>query len=260
MPYKLSLSKKEIMDHFDTILREIVKLEEKTDSVALGSLTSARQYVPLYETVVARTPKQGRVLDWGCGNGHFSYFLKSQAYIAHAYAFGIPSLVDSDSSDPSFIFRQGDPKEPVILPYESAKFDTVVSVGVLEHVREFSGNEEGSLREFRRILKPGGHFVCFHFPNKYSWIEFAARALKRFNHLYRYSDEDIENFAKITGFELVEHRRYGMFPRNIFGWPKLRWLTNTTWFADVFDFIDRRLSRLFRPIVQNHMFVFRNPG
>lgn len=33
------------------------------------------------------------------------------------------------------------------------------------------GEELASLAEIRRILKPGGLFFCYHFPQKSGWVE-----------------------------------------------------------------------------------------
>jgi len=44
------------------------------------------------------------------------------------------------------------------------KFDAVVSVGVLEHVKETGGSEIGSLREIFRILKLNGYLSVTTFP------------------------------------------------------------------------------------------------
>ncbi len=49
------------------------------------------------------------------------------------------------------------------LPYEDVKFDTIVSLDVLEHVRDYGA----VLAECWRTLKPGGHFIAV-FPPYYS--------------------------------------------------------------------------------------------
>jgi len=75
-----------------------------------------------------------------------------------------------------FEHRRGDPREPVILPFAADAFDLVFSVGVLEHVHEAGGDARGSILEIERVLKPGGHFLCFHLPNRYAWGKIFGRS------------------------------------------------------------------------------------
>ena len=39
--------------------------------------------------------------------------------------------------------------------------------------------EAESLVEIRRVLKSGGHFLCFHLPNQYSYVEAVSRLARR---------------------------------------------------------------------------------
>ncbi|MBQ4132690.1 MAG: methyltransferase domain-containing protein [Desulfovibrionaceae bacterium] len=50
------------------------------------------------------------------------------------------------------------------------------SIGVFEHVHETGGDQLASLKEISRVLKPEGFFLCFHLPNKYSWVELGMQA------------------------------------------------------------------------------------
>jgi 2-polyprenyl-3-methyl-5-hydroxy-6-metoxy-1,4-benzoquinol methylase len=60
--------------------------------------------------------------------------------------------------------RFGIQVEPIqheyVLPYDSASFDALLSVGVLEHV----ANERASLAEIAQVLKPQGLFFASSFP------------------------------------------------------------------------------------------------
>src|ERR1022692_4090848 len=88
------------------------------------------------------------ILDWGCGKGHVSKLIRDLG----------PKHLDScdllsDSGDSTFgqeapiIKRFSIPVMPLqheyVLPYDSASFDALLSVGVLEHV----ANERASLAE-----------------------------------------------------------------------------------------------------------------
>ncbi|HSM83954.1 MAG TPA: class I SAM-dependent methyltransferase [Nodosilinea sp.] len=220
-----------------------------------ASVVGAHQYRLLYGLCDRYLPPGGQVLDWGCGHGHFSYYLLHRGYETHGFAFvEFPLLPELAAG--GFHFWRGRLEEPVALPYGDGRFDGVVSVGVLEHVREHGGDEVASLREIRRLLKPEGVFICYHFPNRYSLIELAAARLPdKYHHPYRYTRADIDEFCRQAQFELLAVGRYGLLPRNMFG--HLGALGQRRWVARGWDGCDRTLSQLFSPLCQNYYFVAR---
>jgi SAM-dependent methyltransferase len=68
--------------------------------------------------------------------------------------------------------------EDVAFPHEDSRFDAVLSCGVLEHVRD----PDASLDEIRRILAPGGILYCHKLPNRRSYTERIAKAMRRHYH------------------------------------------------------------------------------
>ena len=97
---------------------------------------------------------------------------------------------------------------------EDGAFDCVFSIGVLEHVFETGGDEVASLREIRRVLKPGGHFLCFHFPNKHQWVEPVGKLLGIAEHFHRrkYTISNVKTFTEATALRLVDYGRYNVSP------------------------------------------------
>jgi SAM-dependent methyltransferase len=198
------------------------------------------------------------VLDWGAGNGHFSYFLSRAGHRVTGYSFS-PFLYERWLADPAYRFVRGEDHEPVKLPFPDASFDAVASIGVLEHVRETGGDEAGSLAEIGRVVRPGGVFVAYHFPNRDSWIDHVARRVPgKHHHLHRYTRADIEALVRGAGLELLGAGRYALLPRNslhrVFG-P----LRDARWTAEFWDRLDAALGAIAAPIVQNHWFVARRP-
>jgi SAM-dependent methyltransferase len=186
------------------------------DLDVFGNRVSSGQYRAVYEAAVGCLPERASVLDWGCGNGHLSYFLVRMGYRTTGFSFlESPRLMRQFGE--RFCFVQGSDKEPMALPFDPESFDAVVSMGVLEHVRETGGEEHASLCEIRRILKPGGVFLCAHFPNRYSWIEFLTRNFlpSKFHHRYRFTPGDIRGLWGGAGFDLRLVRRYAWLPRNL---------------------------------------------
>lgn len=245
----------------ETILAELVARSEEHPEDSLlqfGSLLSAHQYRRLYDLARRHLPAGGRVLDWGTGNGHFSYFLQRSGYRAAGF-----SLLDGAFvawlPRPGYSFTRGDPRQPVQLPFPDGAFDAVASVGVLEHVRETGGSDAGSLGEIARVLRPGGIFLCYHFPNRWSWIDWAARRVPGMHrHDFRYERADIEALTAGAGLELLDARRYGVLPRN-FGGGLPRSLRRSRGAARLWDHLDTLLTIPLSAWSQNYYFVARKP-
>lgn len=230
------------------------------EMLQFGSLASAHQYLPLYRLWRRHVPVGSEVLDWGAGNGHFSYFLARAGYRATGYSFLPYSYERWLPKGAPYRFVAGSDSEPVKLPFGDEWFDAVASIGVLEHVRETRGNEHRSMAEIARVLKPGGTFVCWHFPNKWSWIDSLARKVPgKHRHLYRYTREDVKRLVAGSGLELLETHRYGLIPRNTVH-RLLGPARDAGWAAALWDAADAVLSLPFNAIAQNHCFVARKPA
>ena len=239
------------------ILLELNDLARADESlVQFPCLAGGHQYLRLYRLFRRHVEPGGQALDWGAGNGHFSYFLVRAGYRASGYsleAWTPPTWLDGVG----YRFACGRIHDPVTIPFPEASFDAVASVGVLEHVRETGGNEIASLREIKRVLRPGGVLVCYHLPNRYSLIDAVARLLPVHHHVYRYTRQDISRLAGAVGFELLAAGRYGMLPRNPLGrLPQA--VRRSLRLARAYDITDDLLSRLLSPICTNYYFVARS--
>jgi SAM-dependent methyltransferase len=116
-----------------------------------GWTTSGDQLEAL---VRSRLTPESRVLDLGCGRGG----------VVELFWKDVKLAAGLDPDSPSLAHRS--PGMPIIrgvgeqLPFAGESFDLVVSVWVLEHLRD----PETVFREVRRVLRRGGHFV-FLTPN-----------------------------------------------------------------------------------------------
>lgn len=217
---------------------------------------SGAQYIKSYELANRFIPSSAHVLDWGTGSGHFSFFLLTRGHMVDAFGIDASECVLRDQLCAEFpesyklTIEQAAVSQ---LPYTDTTFDAVVSIGVLEHVRETGGTEAASLAEIHRILKDDGIFLCYHLPNRYSLIELLSRFCKnKYSHRYRFTSQQIRSYAKEAGLEIIELRRYGVLPRLI-----MRKVPFFDKLVNVINRLDDILSFLFSPICQNYYFVAR---
>lgn len=156
------------------------------------------------------------ILDWGGGPGFLAYLLESLGFTTTYYDIkhDFPSynhVLAKLAADKVFV------DDPVKLPFAEASFDAVISCGVLEHVPDASG----SLREICRVLKPGGLFFIYHFPNRWSWTEAVAGMVGRENHDVRWTKSQLLREVRDAGLEIERFDYRYMVPRNLVGMGSL---------------------------------------
>lgn len=207
------------------------------------NIATQAQYRTAYD-VAARYVRPGdQVLDWGCGNGHFSLYLETLGARITGYSFEPRPAVMANA--PQFTFVPGTDGDPRALPFPNASFDAVVGVGVLEHVWELGGDERASLAELARVTKPGGTMLTFHLPNQSGWVEKAVGALKLNKHFHKrkYEAGEIRVLWADAGFDVVSLGLYNALPR-----AELRLLPgivkNSAAFTALYDLADASISRI----------------
>ena len=126
-------------------------------------------------------------------------------------------------------------------------------------MRETGGTEAGSLAEISRILRPGGAFICTHFPNRTSLIDWAASHVPgKHRHEFKYSQGDIEKLVADARLTLLAVDRYGFLPRtSLGGLPGP--LRRSRVLAALWDGLDGALAFVLSPLCQNYQFVARKP-
>ena len=130
---------------------------------------------------------RARTLDVGCGTGYQLRWLgeRSRAYgvdlAAEALSFcrerGLDGLVQGRAER---------------LPFADGSFDVVLALDVLEHLQD----DAGALREWWRVLVPGGHVVLFVPAYEFLWSgeDYVSR------HARRYARASLAERLKEAGF------------------------------------------------------------
>ncbi|MDD1750279.1 MAG: methyltransferase domain-containing protein [Methanothrix sp.] len=221
------------------------------------NITTAAGYRFVFKKTQAKLPQKSVVLDWGSGDGRFTYFLLKNGMNVTAYSIENNLKIESAlrTNWPSE-FKYCVHQNPRTLPFASETFDAVFSIGVLEHVRETGGNELDSLRELKRVLKPKGKLLCFHLPRKYSWIEYLATVLnvKQYHHTYLYSRRDVIHLLNEAGFRLLEIDRYNVVPRTTLSrLPDV--VKNNILFCAAYNVLDSVVAATFPFFAQNIYFM-----
>ena len=179
----------------------------------------ALQYNKLITLIKKYSKENQEVLDWGGGAGHLSAMLSLLKRKATLF-----SIVNKDDTwdilrkyfDIKFIY---DPQGIRKICVDDKCFSTIISCGVLEHVRETGGDESDSLKDLAEHLEFDGHIIIYHLPLRYSYIEWISRNFRNcYSHPFRYNYSDINNIVKkITNLEVIDYGRYQILPRRIFG-------------------------------------------
>lgn len=214
------------------------------------------QYAPVYEKTLQYVQMNRSALDWGCGNGHFSYFLLQQNIAVTGYSFDRPPPYLIDHKEYRFV--AGNQSEPTNIPFSSQSFDYIFSIGVLEHVDEMGGSEEKSMLEIHRLLKPGGLFLCFHLPNQHQWVEPLIKKLRisEYTHPKRYTEGEIREIVSRCEMTLESIGLYNFLPRNPFIKAPIT-IRDSRLLGTIIGFLDRILGRILARFCTNYYFIAR---
>lgn len=179
------------------------------------------RFVEAYcESKLRRPLADLKILDWGCGKGQITKLMFNLA----------PTCIyccDIQESRGDSAFGQNTPLLEMIgrrptplrhawqLPYSDDEFDAVLSVGVLEHVP----NDRESLKEIRRILKPGGLFFCFFLPATFSWTQKIDRMRGVTYHDRLYNKRLVTDMLREAQMTLLDVWYRQLFPKNSVRYP-----------------------------------------
>jgi SAM-dependent methyltransferase len=187
--------------------------ELEAQDIALEEYTSPKLLMPRYERDMAElalvelfggSPPRGTILDAGCGIGLLGSLYPDLGLI------GLDaSLTLLKEARRGYRLRVEASAEA--LPFRSGSFDVVVALNMLHHVI----NPERAVREFARLLRPGGSLVAVD-PRKVLPIELAKRVLRSSDSAFApthkaFTVSEYEGIVRQSGlFEIARSERVGL--------------------------------------------------
>lgn len=113
---------------------------------------------PRWRTLAPDLAPASRILDVGCGLGTWARFLAERGHHVCGVDFSVDLLARARAA--AEVPIEACAAAATALPFEDASFTAIISWGVIEHDEDGPGT---ALREFRRVLRPGGR-LCVTVP------------------------------------------------------------------------------------------------
>jgi ubiquinone/menaquinone biosynthesis C-methylase UbiE len=149
----------------------------------------------------------GKILDVGCGTGIISELYPSLDILGIDISRGMLSHHKGKHQYAS----------ATDIPFSDNSFDSVICRSVLHHLHE----PTKALQEIRRVLKPGGRFVCWE-TNK-SWIASIIRSLTQHGDNFSNAHTSFSNLPEFVRHYfcdmVVKYQGYIGYP--LYGFPDI---------------------------------------
>ena len=221
-----------------------------SDTLNLRSLGNLYDYKKYIEKIIDNTSEHSKIFDWGCGNGHISFILREMGRESVTSFCVLPDARTLDFLKQDLGLDVVVSESLLDLPFETETYEIILSSGVLEHVNEYGGNIDFSLRELLRICLPGGRIYVWRLPFAWSIWEYFRYVLGQWVHPDRYTVQQLLNLEIKFPLNLVEYELDG------FLFVHLRAMfMRTCFFADMFNYFERLINLRFFHFLLNDIFV-----
>src|SRR5262245_19248184 len=193
------------------------RVEGKTVSAEACRGEMLHEFLPRY------LPKDGLILDAGCGTAKWPIYLRQQGYRCSGVEISPDACRMAREIDPTLPLVKADTRR---MPLRTASVDAVLSLGVVEH--DEAGPLE-NLREIRRVLRPGHVLVlAVPFNNLFRrlvvnhlqrWIDRRRRRLGMSLGFaeYRFTKRELRRFLRQAGFEVLAVYPNDLLPPKVMG-------------------------------------------
>jgi 2-polyprenyl-3-methyl-5-hydroxy-6-metoxy-1,4-benzoquinol methylase len=98
-------------------------------------------------------PRSGRVLDFGCGEGHLAAHVEASRYLG--VDVSARAVATARATYPTHTFQVVEETEAWEARVDLGQFDTIVALAVIEHL----SNPQQTLCSLRRLTAPGGRVI-----------------------------------------------------------------------------------------------------
>lgn len=195
--------KKENLSSFISRFGKDLNLSNLSNKVVIQS------YINRCKEVSKFLSQKAKILDWGAGFGQNTYILSNMGFQVVHYDIAKPPITLSEEVGINPTINA----DAVLIPFDDNSFNAVISCGVLEHVE----NEEESLKEIRRILKPEGLFFIFNLPYKYSPSELFVSMFFRniYHHPRKYTPISLTRLLTKIDFRILSIEFENGIPKNL---------------------------------------------
>jgi SAM-dependent methyltransferase len=177
----------------------------------------------IHEVMFEHLPKDGLIVDAGCGTAKWPIYLRQAGYRCAGIEISSDGLAMARQLDGALPLVRADARQ---APIRAGSVAAVLSLGVVEHD---PAGPLASLREIRRMLRPGGVLVlAVPFNNMFrrllvnhlqSWVTWRRRraGITLGFAEYRFSRREIESFLGEADFEIVATYPNDLRPPKIMG-------------------------------------------
>jgi SAM-dependent methyltransferase len=199
-------------------------------------------------------PKQGLILEAGCGLGRWVFFLRDHGYTVQGIEISEQALTIIRPHDPEGYVQKGDIRAISVADHS---VEAVISLGVMEHFKE--GPQE-LLKETDRILASHGILLISIPPTNIirqfmvhplHTLKFALKKMRGETYAfaeYRYTEKEFKTHLSKSGFVIIDTVTDELeLPKNIglyVDFPKIRSKKNTWELSP----LGQKICRLFNTI------------
>ena len=166
-------------------------------------------YGQLRRIFLKHLPREGKILEGGCGVGQYVAALRARGYDCIGVDFADKTVLKTKELLPDIPIELGDIRS---LDLKDESIAAYISLGVLEH---FYDGPQSSLREAFRVLKKGG-LMLVSVPQTFRWRREHAHSentpLPEDAHFYQFAfpPEKFRKYIEEAGFSIKEEYGYSL--------------------------------------------------